>query len=566
MRRAAIAVGALAVIFLGLLVYVVLYQRGEPRQKEQLFDFKDGQIGKIELTYANAGEGGGKETVVIQKEPEDNPVGKVAKKSALVAAWVGGVVLGIGIVVALVAAFAPPESERRGRTFRKVFVVSLLIALVAGGVVGLLVYLASDRVSKDYTWEILQPLRARGDKDTIDSFARDIAALAASTTFNRGEQKRLRQPDNLKEAGLNDPSLTVQVWNLRGHSLGELAVGKTMSIGSDVYARVNGSDFVTLGSWKVDGLKKKPGDLRDKSVAHLDPKDVTGLELRYANSSIVLKRTEKPTKSEFGEDHDWEIVKPIQAKGERYACDEVVNKIKDLKVDEFIEKGQEKPLPDYGLDKPAVTAVVELKGGKRETIYLSDKRDPDTLSRIYCRAEGRDEVFLVSSSTLDGLRKQPFDLRDKRVCDFASTDVTKLTVKYRNVTYVISRKSENDWDLEQPKRGRCNYGKVDDIRWYMHDLQANEFVADSPPASDLYKWGLDKPIAEVTAHLKGGGETTVLIGTHIANDAEMYVKRADQPAVLLASDTLLQHLPENPDSILETPKPEPETPAGPAAH
>lgn len=550
MRRAVTAVVVLAVVFVGLLVYVVIYQRGEPRGKNQLFDFAKGDVARIELVYSAEGEDEESGTVLIEKRPEDDPIRAVARKSVRTGSLVAAIVLGLGVVVAVVAAFAPPESDRRSQTFTKVALVGLIIALLGGAGIGVVVYFASDRVSKDYTWEIVRPLRARGDTDSVDTLADNIATLTAASTFNRQEQERLQQPENMKEAGLNSPEFVVRAWDLKGRLLAKVAVGKSMSVGSDLYAQVNDRDFVTIGSWKVDQLKKKAGDLRDKSVVRVEPDDVTGLELRYANSSIMLK---KEKKDDSDEEYDWFLTKPIQAKGDRYDCDDLVNKIKDLKVEEFIEKDEEKPLQEYGLDEPEITAIVSLKDGKQEAVYISAKRDPDTLDKVYCRAKGRDEVFLVDDKVLEDLRKQPIDLRDKKVCDFDTSDVERLTVKYKGKTYVIVRKSDDEWYLEQPQKGKCDYGKVDDIRWYMKDLNADEFVAETPAEDDLPKWGLDKPTAEVTAHLKDG-EVTVLIGTHVEKDAQMYVKRADKPTVVLTSDTLLRHLPESPDDLLEKPE------------
>ncbi len=438
----------LAILFVGLLAYVLKFQRGESRKERQIFSFSKERVAKLELTYADD-----EDTVVLEKQGE--------------------------------------------------------------------------------SWQIRKPLKAKGSTDDIDRLLSDFAALESSTTFTEDEADDLT--DDV--AGLDKPEFIAQAWDARGKLIAKLAIGKKLSVGSDVYAMVNDEDYVTLGSWKADSLKKKSGDLRDKSVVEIaEDDDVEAVELKYPAHSIRLQRVD---------DEHWKITKPIQAEGDDWNCDDVLTKIKDLKAEEFVEKDKSKSPADYGLAKPQLTATVTLSKGGKQVVKLG-KTAPDEIDRIYAAAEGRDEIFQVKDSILDDLRKEVTDLREKHLLDLMADDVRKIEIVNDGRTFVARRTDEDEWELEKPEKAKCDSTKITDILWDATGLRVDEFVAEKPKS--LAPYGLDKPRATVT--LTADRESyVILLGKE--KDDRLYAKRGDRSNVVLVNDSLLKSLPRKVADIVE---------------
>ncbi|MGD8237684.1 MAG: DUF4340 domain-containing protein [Armatimonadota bacterium] len=441
----------LAIVFAGLLLYVLKFQRGEPRKERQIFRFSKERVAKVELQYTDD-----EDTVVLEKQGE--------------------------------------------------------------------------------TWQILKPLKAKGNTEDVEKVVGDFAGLESATTFSDDEAARLTND----MTGLDEPEFVAQAWDRRGKRLAKLAVGNKAAVGSDVYARVNDDYYVTLGSYTADGLKKKATDLRDKSIVDIaEDGDVESVQVAHAGQSIRVQRID--------EEH-WRITKPIEADGDEWSCKDLFTKLKDLKAEEFVERDKSKTPADYGLDKPQLVATVTLKDGPKQVVKLGAKVAEDA-ERIYAAAEGRDEIFEVKDTILDDLKKEVGDLRDRDLLDVQKDDVDRLEVVHEGWAFA-ARLKDDDWELEHPPGGKCDATKIDDILWEAVYLRADEFVAEKPKS--LAKYGLDDPRAKVT--LTAGRQShTILLGE--AKNDRMYAKLADKRNVVLVGDELLRKLPRKVAEIVE---PEPE--------
>jgi len=440
----------LAVIFVGLLVYVFKFQRGEPRKERQIFGFSTEQVAKLELKYTDD-----EDTILLEKKGE--------------------------------------------------------------------------------TWQILKPLRAKGNTEDVESIVSDFAGLESASTFEAGEAERLTSD----LTGLDKPEFIAQAWDDRGRLLAKLALGNEAPVGSDVYAMVDDDYYITVASYSTTSLKKKADDLRDKSVLEIaEDDDVDAIEIQYAAHSVRIQRVD---------DEHWRLTKPMETDGDEWNCKDLLRAIKGLEAEEFVKKDESKTLADYGLDKPQLTATVTLKeGDNREQIVKLGSAVEDEIGRIYAAAEGRDEIFEVKDSILEDLRKEANDLRESELLDLMNSEVERLEIVNAGQEFSARRLDAGSWELEKPRKAPCDQTKIDDILWNATGLRADEFVAEKPES--LAEWGLDKPQAKLTLTAESG-TFEILLGDQ--KDDKVYAKRADQPNVVLVSDLLLKDLPRKVDDIIE---------------
>ncbi len=392
---------------------------------------------------------------------------------------------------------------------------------------------------REEDWYLAQPISALADKDTVDTMLERVSALQASSRISGEKASRLLK-EEASEIGLDKPEVVIKVLDAKGRQLVQVSVGKKQLAGSDLYALAN-EQLITLSSWTVDDFKKEPADLRDKHLFHIkDEKDVEEVTLAYKDRSLGIKRA--------GED-EWALTKPVAAKARGWPCDDVVTKVKDLEINDFVEKpGAD--LAKYGLtdETKRIKITVRLKEGDPQTVLIGKKKADAAGDVAYAKAEGRADVVLITEQNVEDLTKEPMDLRETAlVADISSMDAEQLTIKRTSGEFVLEKRDE-DWFLVRPEEGKAEQSKVDDVLWDFVDLQAEKFVSEHP--TDLKPFGLDKPQAEVTVRAKDG-TATVYVGKRVGEEDLVYVRSSQMEAVAQANDDLLKHLPKAAKDILE---------------
>jgi hypothetical protein len=361
-------------------------------------------------------------------------------------------------------------------------------------------------------WLIEQPLQAVANKEDVDRMAKSLAELKFRTDY------RDETGFDEKEYGLDRPEVVVMAWDRHGEKLCELKIGEETELSGHLWSLADGK-LCTISTFIKTDFTKDPQDLRDKKLARFERADARSLRLQYKNHDILCEKTE----DDKGDD-TWRLRRPVETKADDFEVDGVVGTIADLEAKDFVAPEAGKALQDYGLDKPQLTATVTLdkgdpvviKLGKRTSRVVEDASatatsdEPEDL--IYAQRGGRDEVVLVPYTTLADLAKQVDMLRSKQIWAFDEDDVEQVTVKRTGgLTFSVLRGEDDDWQILEPKKTAADREFMDDLLWAYADLDAHDFVEDSP--KDLEKYDLKPPRIEVTFDLVKNRKKTLLIGS-----------------------------------------------------
>jgi hypothetical protein len=404
----------------------------------------------------------------------------------------------------------------------------------------------------------LGDLKADGDSDYIEDAATDLAKYGLDSPQLVAE---IRKPgskpkadDKKKSKDKEKPTIVEKV-----------LIGKPVEGRDDkVYAKLEDQKYVIAVSASIfKDLDKQLSDLRSHDLVEVTQADVDYVRVQSKRAGeIALKK-----------DFEWEIVQPKTIRAEQSAVTELVRKIDELDIKEFLDQADRS---QYGLEDPAVTVAVWQKGmkdnkgstgnakkddskteatGKNEPtgdpirVYFGKIDDEKKL--LYVRRGDDPTVFAVSSEgIMDIVDRGYLAYRRKQVLSFSQTDVSKLVVRRSGKTFSAEHKKlkEDDiqgtWRLVEPVDAPGDSNAINRLLGGFARLNAKNFVTEEE--ADLKTYGLDEPRIRATATLKQVGdkdpEQHVLLIGNEADDGAYYAKVGTENTIFTVDRPLVDDL------------------------
>lgn len=385
---------------------------------------------------------------------------------------------------------------------------------------------------KDDKWQMSGPLKVRADKSAVMGILDGCESLQKE----RDVEAKKGEETDLAKFGLKEPEVTITFWAKPKAAKEEikraLLLGKKTPGGENVYARVDGQDgLLVIGNSLLDKAGKETNEFRDKVVIDVDKDKVEKMELACGDA--------KPIECSMKEKEGWLLTQPVADLGDKDKIEEVLNKLKDLRLEkgDFVSE-DDSDLKKYGLDSPRAVVTV-YQGGAAKTLLLGKPVDGKA-DKIYAKCKAEPSILAVNKTILDDLKKEPKDLRSRKVINLSSTgDVTKIEVKLPSQDVVVEKKDDK-WTLTKPSEEKADSASVDEFLDDVKKLSVDDWAADK--AADLKPYGLDKPI-EVSLFLKEAPDkpVTFLVGSKDKEGKKLYVKRAVNDPILTVAPEILDN-------------------------
>ncbi len=219
----------------------------------------------------------------------------------------------------------------------------------------------------------------------------------------------------------------------------------------------------------------------------------------------------------------WELISPFRAKADKYKLDELLNKLKWAEAKAFMDESP-KRLDLYGLDPPRMSILLVTGPGQIQKRLLIGKKVQGK-NTFYAKDASRLPVFTVDSSFVAGFKKDPMELRDKKICDFDEQSVYSLEIRSKGKESLICEKDTlGQWRIKKPIEEKAKSWKVTGLFYDISGLQAEEFIGKM--TSGLSRYGLDSPQKE--AILKTRNQTViahVCVGNRTGKDMVFIMNR-----------------------------------------
>ena len=381
-------------------------------------------------------------------------------------------------------------------------------------------------------YKVTAPIDYPADQTTAKSAFESLGKMDVTDLVTQQEAKQA-------EFEVDDKSGVRLVAKHDGKVLADLIVGK--SVGAGTMVRPSGTNDV----WRANGITKfafdkGPTDWRDKSITTFQSTEVEKLDVASKDGAkISLKKT--GTKE--GSEDKWDVVSSSVKieKLDNSVPNGIVSAMANWKANDFADGATPAAA---GLDAPALTVTVGLKGGKSVSGLIGNKKGEDT----YVKKADAPQIFLVKKFNLDRIAKRPMDFRDKTLCDLAAADLTEISVAAGDKSYTLV-KNGNDWKATKPPKLELDATKVTPIAGAFKEWKATGFADDQ----SLKGNGLAKPKAVISAKSKGTKSSApaclVRVGDESSDKVSYIVSSAKSPDVYLAPKWAVDRILVKPDDL-----------------
>ncbi len=338
------------------------------------------------------------------------------------------------------------EIEKKATEFRDRKLTDLITAQVSRVVLKMATGEMELQKKGDH-WEIVKPLRARGDDQKI-------ADLIAQMTTARIQQFVADDRGDLHPYGLAEPRGSITLFAQDDKSAGRTdssrgEQGQMLQIGGaaekekdQVYVRFSARAFVYTLPKKIEEiLNTKPNDVRDRHLVRIDTNILDRITIDApGKGKTVLARKED----------NWTIASSKNAPANSSEVRRLIDTLQNEQVTKFAEEVAS-DLPKYGLDKPqlqltfssfASENTAETKAGERPFATIAfGKVDGDN---VYARLGDEPFIVAVRRGLLEQIFTDPLQWQELSIFKFKPEQIHRFgVVTDKELTLV--RGANNQW-------------------------------------------------------------------------------------------------------------------------
>jgi hypothetical protein len=261
------------------------------------------------------------------------------------------------------------------------------------------------------------------------------------------------------------------------------------------------------------------GDPAREKFFTVEADKINEIRINYKGQTTLLRKDAS----------GWKMVEPIAVDADPPEAISLAQAITNLEsVREVVDSPAD--LAQFGLGDPQIIVDFKAEGGAAGSFKLGNKNP--TQSEIYAMKGGDNTVVLVSAFQESSFNKEPFALRDKRILKFDREKADSLSLVKGGNSIELAR-SGSDWRVVKPGAGRSDYSAVEGFLTRLNAANMSKLVEEK--ATDLAKYGLDKPVMTVT--IGAGSSKTVLEVGKTEND-QTYARDASRPMIFTVDTTL----------------------------
>jgi hypothetical protein len=385
------------------------------------------------------------------------------------------------------------------------------------------------------SWQITEPLVAEADNYEANSLVENFASLTIEHVVDK------------EPAGLGTyqiPKKEISLWIKGQKEPVKILIGMENPLDSSLYAkREDKAAVVLLPSYLKYSLDKKLFDLRNKEILKFETKEVQTIEVK--SGDLNWKASKK------GE--NWSFVQPLEALASRYQIENLLDNLSKLKAKEFlVEEKKLEDLKSFGLDKPEFTVSLTLQESKELVFLLTKKND-----RVIATNSLSRKVIIVDSQIINDLSKKINELREKKVANFNSWEVSGITISRQDKVISAAKgkikekgQEQEKWWLmfDSSKKEAADESRIESLLRKLEYLEASEFV-DQP--ANLAEFGLDKPQMEIALKIKPQEqeekEIHLLVGQEKPDKKQVVIKNVEFTYLFVTDSGFLSELPANPE-------------------
>lgn len=312
-------------------------------------------------------------------------------------------------------------------------------------------------------WRLMEPVEAPADALEVGRLLEALAGAADGALVPAAELGETPR----SELGFDPPAGQITLVRPGGDLLFE--IGQALP-GGRLYARLVPPDaYVAISTNLLAALPASPEALRDRTLFP-GVSDIRQIRLRRPGGRLHLAR---------GDDGQWRITEPIQARADRLAAQRMVETLLTTRIREFIRDDVVVGDP-YGLDESAIEVVVDAGPGVESRSLRLGRRSDNDPAAVYAQRGGSRTVVTIPAAVAWMCAATLEDLRDRRLVPIPPDDVAGWCAERGDVRLRVLQ-TNNTWAIVEPSFAPADEPRVSAFirEWLGTRIEA---FADGVPA------------------------------------------------------------------------------------
>lgn len=255
--------------------------------------------------------------------------------------------------------------------------------------------------------------------------------------------------------------------------------------------------FITFYETKQPGTREVLE--KGANLVTLDPAKVRTITVTDGETVVALERSEDR----------WRVTKPVEDRADPAIAQQILGLAESIRKEQTIPAGDNKDaarsrISEVGLSSPKLK--LEFGGdGAPPPILLG--KEAAVEGKIYARLGDAQDIYVISDSILEMIRRKPEEFRDRRLSDLDPAKVVKVVVKSPGGEIEALREKER-WRLVRPIKARADSARVTNLIAQMLNTSIESFVASSQ--GDTASQAFNDGRGSVALTPEGGGEVQML--------------------------------------------------------
>jgi len=374
-------------------------------------------------------------------------------------------------------------------------------------------------------WRLEAPIKDQADRSAIDSLVSKLEDWVKDESIS--EKEIAADKNRLAEYDLERPRLRLK---LLGKDLPPtILFGKDAALEGKMYVRFENSKETFLVRQTIKNeIAKKPEEFRDRKLTEITAEQVERVVLKTRAGEMELQK----------QGDSWEIVKPLRARGDTQKIGDLLAQVSGARIQQFVADDQG-DLQPFGLAEPRGSVTLftqDDKQGQMLQIGAASEKEKD---QVYVRFSPRSFVYTLPKKTEAILETMPADLRDRHLARIDSNNLDRLTIDAAGKGKTVLARNDQSWTIASRDNQPANSTEANRLLETLKKEEVTKFVEDV--ASDLPKYGLDKPqlqitfssfASENTAESKAGEHPFATIAFGKAEGENVYARVGEEPFVV----------------------------------
>lgn len=345
-------------------------------------------------------------------------------------------------------------------------------------------------------WRLARPANVRADAQRVQESLQSLLGLKI-TSFVSDKTNA-----DLDVFGLSPADLSL-TFTSGTNNVAVLSFGKTNSAG-DCFARRAGIDsIVTVPMSPLAPWRELSAAFRDRQLIAVSPQ-VKELEVN-ASESFTLQRELS---------NNWHFVTHKFAPDPAFllACFQSIDRLR-ITDSGFHDAVTGPELVRYGLTSAVYQATLKVpaSAGSTNTTATRISFGATNGNIIYARRSDEDSVYEINLADFQKLPTAAWQLRDRRVWNFNSADLTRVIIRQSGKTRELLRSGTNSWSLASGSQGVINTSAIESGVRDFAQLDATAWSAHGPAAQDA-RFGITPASLAITFETKAGEKFDIQFG------------------------------------------------------